>query len=407
MLKQKNRVTVIALIFAAMYMVSYLTRINFGAIISEIENSTFIPKELLSLSLTGSFITYAIGQIVSGIAVDRVSPKKMISIGFVITSVMNLLIPVCRNPYAMMAVWCVNGFAQSMMWPPIVKMMSQLFDEEEYKKAALIVSWGSAVGTMAVYLFAPGVLLLLDWRWFFVICSAIGIITLILWQFFPYKIQKTQTIQKTQNGNFSAIATPLMFMIMLAIVLQGMLKDGVTTWMPSYIAETYQWSTASSILTSVILPIFSIISFQLATRLYRKVFTNPLLCAGVFFAAGLTSAIFLYFVTGGNAAMSILFSALLTGSMHGVNMMLISMLPSYFKYMGLTGTVSGVLNACAYVGSALSTYGIAAISERIGWKNTVLLWAPIALLGTICCFSCIRGFKIKFMRIYRDTDVKG
>lgn len=397
MLKQKNKVTLIALIFAAVYMVSYLTRINFGAIVSEIENATSIPKDLLSLSLTGSFVTYAIGQIVSGVAVDKVSPPKMIGIGLFVTSMMNLLIPLCRNHYTMMVVWCVNGFAQSMMWPPIVKMMSQLFDEEDYKKAALIVSWGSAVGTMVVYLLAPLVLVVLDWQWVFMICSVIAIFTLILWQFFPYKTQKSEVVRNTPKANLASLASPLIIVIMLAIVMQGMLKDGVTTWMPSFISETYQWSTASSILTSVILPIFSILSFQLATRLYRKVFTNPVLCAGVFFAVGLVSAVFLYFVTGGNAVMSVLLSALLTGSMHGVNMMLISMLPAYFKRYGLTGTASGVLNCCTYIGSALSTYGIAAISEHSGWKITVLIWALIALMGTILCFACVRSFQKKFM----------
>ena len=97
--------------------------------------------------------------------------------------------------------------------------------------------------------------------------------------------------------------------------------------------------------------------------------------------------------------MSVLLSALLTGAMHGVNMMLISMLPPYFKRFGLTGTASGLLNSCTYIGSALSTYGVAALSEVAGWKNTVLIWAGIALVGTVLCFACIKSFQRKFMNI--------
>ena len=52
-------------------------------------------------------------------------------------------------------------------------------------------------------------------------------------------------------------------MIMIAIVLQGMLRDGVTTWMPSLIGETYNLGSSIAILTSVVLPIFSILSFSL------------------------------------------------------------------------------------------------------------------------------------------------
>ena len=220
---------------------------------------------------------------------------------------------------------------------------------------------------------------------------------LVLWQFFPYKPQKETVEQTTEKGSFAVFLSPIMAGILVAIVLQGMLKDGITTWMPSFIVETYHWSTATSILTAVILPIFSILCFHAATKLYRTKFTNPLTCAGVFFGIGVASAIGLYGVTGSNAGLTVFFSALLTGCMHGVNMMLISMLPPYFKRFGLTGTASGVLNACSYMGSALFTYGVAAISETVGWKSTVLLWGVIALLGAVVCGFCAGKFKRNFM----------
>ena len=59
--------------------------------------------------------------------------------------------------------------------------------------------------------------------------------------------------------------------------------------------------------------------------------------------------------------------------------------------------VSGLLNSCTYVGSAISTYGIAKISENVGWNITIALWIGIALAGTILCFLGIRGWKRKFV----------
>lgn len=392
----RKNVTLTALIFAAIYMVSYLTRINFGAIVSEMELATGISKNLLSLSLTGSFITYGIGQTLSGVAVDRISPPKIITAGLLITMTMNLIMPLCKGPYIMLCVWCINGFAQSMMWPPIVKMMTNLFDGDAYKKAAVIVSWGSSVGTMVVYLLAPLVLTALSWQWVFWICGLIALITVILWQFFRYTPELSEGTVSTQKGRASVFLSPLIIGIMLAIILQGMLRDGVTTWMPSYIVETYEWSTASSILTAVILPVFSIICFHLASGLYTNILKNPMLCAGVFFALGLLSSVGLYFATGRNAAISVLLSAILTGAMHGVNMMLISMIPPYFKRFGLTGAASGILNSCTYVGSALSTYGIAVLSETFGWKVTIVIWAVIAFAGTAVCLLCVKPFYKNF-----------
>ena len=397
MAKTKRSTVLFALTFAAIYMVSYLTRINLGAVISEIEQATGFSKKLLSLSLTASFITYGIGQIISGVTADRINPKKLITVGLGITAVMNLLLPLCQSPYAMLCVWSINGFAQSMMWPPIVLMMAQLFTAEEYNDAAVIVSFGSSAGTILVYLIAPVVVSILNWKWFFVICGGAALVSMALWQLFRYTPpMDTVTDKPHSKGNFRVFLSPLILGIMVSIILQGMLRDGVTTWMPSYITEVYHWDTAASILAGVILPIFSLICVKLATVLHKRWLKNPLSCSGAFFALGMTSALGLFAVTGGNAVVSVCFSAILTGAMHGVNLMLITILPPYFKRFGLTGTASGLLNSCTYIGSALSTYGIAAISESTGWRFTILLWAVIALLGTALCLGSAGFFSKKF-----------
>lgn len=396
MLKEQDAATRYSFLFALIYMVSYLTRTNFGAIISEMERATGFSRELLSLSLTGSFVTYGVGQVVSGFAGDRISPKRLISLGLAVTAAMNLLLPLCKSPYTMLAVWCVNGFAQSFMWPPIVKMLTELLTEEEYKRGTVIVSWGCSAGTIGVYLLSPLVISVWGWKWVFVLSAICAVLTLIFWQRFSYTPQSRMQARPKEQGSLHALFTPLMLGVMAAIVLQGMLRDGVTTWMPSYISETYRLSTVSSILTGVILPVFSVVCYQIAAGLYRKRLTNPLLCAAVFFGAGAVFAVILLLVTGENTVLSVLSSALLTGCMHGVNLMLISMIPPFFKRYGITGTASGVLNSCTYIGSAISTYGIAVLSENAGWKSTVLIWLAIAVLGTALCLVCVKPWKRQF-----------
>ena len=187
---------------------------------------------------------------------------------------------------------------------------------------------------------------------------------------------------------------PVMLGAMLGIILQGMLRDGVTTWMPSYIKETYDLGSSIAILTGVVLPIFSIVTFKVAGWLYKKI-TNPMACAGVIFGVGALSALALYLLSGSNPIFSVLFSALLTGSMHGVNLILICMIPPYFNKYGNVSTVSGVLNSCTYIGSAISTYGVALLSETMGWTFTLLVWLAIAVAGTAVCLICTRPWKKK------------
>ena len=124
---------------------------------------------------------------------------------------------------------------------------------------------------------------------------------------------------------------------------------------------------------------------RITSKLYQGKITNELLCAGTMLCVGMLSALALYKFNGFNPVVSSLFGAILTGCMHGVNMIMVCMVPPYFSKYGRVSLISGALNACTYVGSALSTYGIAKFSEIFGWDYTILLWAAIALAGVLIC----------------------
>lgn len=385
------------MLFACTYMVSYITRINYGAVITEIESATGFSKSMLSMATTGSFITYGIGQLFSGFLGDRISPKKMITFGLIVTVLMNLLLSVCRTPYEMTSVCCVNGFAQSFMWPPLVRLMTALLNDDDYKRASTKVSWGSALGTVAVYLVSPALISLIGWRSVFIFSAVCGTLMIFIWNKYSYDIEADGTAEaEKEKSTGSRWFHPVLICVMAAIVLQGMLRDGVTTWTPSYIAETYNFGSAVSILTGVTLPVFSILCYQASSVLYVKKISNPLLCSGVFFAAGTVFAALLYLLGGRAAVFSVLSLALLTGCMHGVNLMLIYMLPPYFQKYGNVSAISGALNFCTYVGSAISTYGTAVISENYGWSATAAVWTVVALAGTVLSLVSVRPWKKKF-----------
>lgn len=230
-LETKRQVNGLVLLLALTYMISYITRVNFGAVVSEMAEVTGFSKSMLSMSLTGSFITYGTGQIICGIMGERISPKKMVTIGLLLTIGMNCLIPLCQDPYQMLAVWCVNGFAQAFMWPPMVRMMATLLSADDYKCAVGKVSWGSSVGTILIYLLSPLVIMTVGWKGVFFGAAALGAIMLVIWN---RKAQELRTAEKNvkqtaAKGSAKILFSPLVLCVMIPIVLQGMLRDGVTT----------------------------------------------------------------------------------------------------------------------------------------------------------------------------------
>lgn len=386
------------------YLVSYLTRINYGAVLVEMVADTGWSKPELSAAVTGAFITYGAGQVISGFWGDRIQPRKLVLLGFLGTTTINLLLPLCSSLWLMTALWCVNGFAQAFMWPPIVRLMSALLTDEEYARTTVVVSWGSSGGTIALYLISPLLVTLAGWRsvfWCSALCAVI--IMPIWWRLCPELSRQAVSDQPSAASVLPAgqlarlMLRPMMLAVLLAIICQGALRDSVTTWMPTYVSETYDLGSNIAILTGVLLPLFSILCFRITERLYEKKLKNPLTCASALFVTAVCMGVLLLLLTGRNGPLSVLFLATLSGCMHGVNLLLICILPSWFRETGRVSLISGLLNACTYLGSALSTYGVAVLTERAGWTATIAAWLALAALGSALCLGCIPAWRSEHM----------
>ena len=180
-LTSRQSVRSLTMLLTDVYFVSYLTRVNSGAVVSEIVAVEGIRKSAASLALTGSAVTYGAGQLVSGCLGDRIEPRRMVCCGLCITILANLSIPMCHTVAPMAAVWTVNGFAQSLLWPPLVRLMTAFLSEEDYRRTCVQVSGGSAAGTAAVYLAAPLLIRLSGWRSVFIVSAAAAGLMLLVW----------------------------------------------------------------------------------------------------------------------------------------------------------------------------------------------------------------------------------
>ena len=99
------------LICAAAYFVSYLTRSNFAAVTVEIIAETGWEKSAISAVTTALFISYGIGQVISGWLGDHTRPEMLMAGGLIASAVMNLTIPFCTSISQMTVVWAVMSVA--------------------------------------------------------------------------------------------------------------------------------------------------------------------------------------------------------------------------------------------------------------------------------------------------------
>ena len=383
----------------AIYFVSYLTRINYGAVIIDIVAETGISARQAGLVSTAAFFTYGIGQLVSGFVGDYVKPRNLIIIGMSATAVCNIVMPMLDNVTLMMVLWGINGFCQAMFWPPLVRMMATNLDEVHYNRACIWVSAGASVATIVVYLLASICSALTGWRTLFFVGAGAAIIMVILWNAFAprsdFADHGSVGVKKSDSKNEKApsmlhgrYAMVLLIPLAAAIILQGILRDGVTTWLPTLVSDTFNLDSSISILSGVVLPIFSMISYNVAATLNRR-FNDEVITSAILFGISALSAVLLVVLYAVNPILSVLLLAIMTGCMHGINLMLISRIPRYYDKFKKISTISGLLNAFTYVGSGLSTYLVAVLQESYGWHFTIVSWFVFAAAGGAACIAGI------------------
>ena len=382
-----------ALLCTLVYFTSYVMRINFAVMIVKICSEMNLHKSELSVVLVGLTISYGIGQVISGFLGDKIRPTDLLFGGLCAAIVCNVAMFFCHSVAAMTVVWCINGLAHAMLWPPTVRLLASNFNEREYVYSTIRVSWGSSFATVLLYLVCPILLYVISWRYIILLCAFVGVVTAVIWKIFSPKIfgekgsgeaKKEDKEDKKETVKMpSAVYLPVV-LIMIGIIAQGVLRDGVTNWMPSYMMETFNMTEENSILTVVIPAVFSIVAFAAFGKLQQKFIKNEVLCACSIFGLAAVSALVMYFIAGGAAVSTVLMSVII-GCMHGVNFMLVSVVPKRFVKYGRVSTVSGVLNACTYIGAAASTYGFAALAESKGWNFTVGMWAAVSVVGMAIC----------------------
>ncbi len=392
------RVKTLSALAFLVYFASYVTRINYGAILSEIVISEGISKSSASLAVTLAFITYGIGQLIAGYIGDRLDPYKIIMVGLLASSAINILMSCGLGISVLTALWAVNGFAQSLIWPPLVRILASNLSSEDYNRACVTANSAGAVGTVFIYLTSPLLINISGWRSVFIFSSAIGITAAAVFGILtvgsaqaktsPASCDESFLPESNQQGAHSTSPSGIfvfsgLVVIFIAILFQGILRDGIQTWTPSFLSETYGLPTESSILSGVIIPLFGIFSLKLTSVINSRVIKNELLLSILLFSVSAVCTVLSSFIR--LTALSVILMATVTGCMHGINLLLVCQIPAKFVKYGRSSYISGLLNFFTYIGAALSTYGIAVIAERASWTVVLLICSAVAILGLAAC----------------------
>lgn len=383
------------------YFTTYIGRLNYSSAMP-----AMIGEEILSASQAGFismlyFFAYGIGQLLNGFLGDRVHPRKMIFTGLFVSGLVNLLMGSLSNFVLMSVCWCVNGYLQAMVWPPIIRIFAEMMSEGRRVKACVNITSTMALGTLASYLLSAAMIFLLGWRFVFFAAAFLMCGVAVV---FEVKFRKVEAYAQAYGESPAKSAEPQksgssavpfskvllssgLLLILVPVVVHGMLKDGVTSWVPTYISEVFGTTPALSILVTTVLPIINLGGAYAAQFMYNRYFKKKeIKTAGFFFMLAVVSLFLLWRFSAVSMILTVMLLALITASMMAVNTLFVNIIPLHFEESGRVSTVSGFLNSMAYIGSAISTFTIGILVQHAGWNVTILSWLVITVAAMAGCF---------------------
>ena len=138
------------------YATFYLVRNNLPVVSKEMGQALVYSKDQIGDMLAVMVAVYGLGRFVMGSLSDRSNPRYFMSLGLLLTAACNFAFAGVSSYPAHLALWAMNGLAQSMGWAPCGRSLSHWYSIRE--RGTIFGFWnlaqnvgGGLIGVIAAY----------------------------------------------------------------------------------------------------------------------------------------------------------------------------------------------------------------------------------------------------------------
>ena len=377
------------------YTCSYLGKLGYNANIAQIEEVYAISHSTAGMVSTFFFFAYGVGQIINGVFCKKYNIRFVVFGSLLVSAFMNLLVGMSKNFIFIKYYWLVNGAVLSVLWPLLVRLLSETLDKKDIARAVVVMGTTVATGTFFTYGLSS---LFVAWASYVVMFIVAGglVSTIALVWFFAYPnlvgqkdapVENNVPIVMKKEKGTNIFCFSIGVLAFFAIVV-NLVKDGLTTWVPLILKETYALPDYLSILLTMVLPILAIFGTSVAVTLHKKVKDFVLLSAILFFMSAILIGFVIVCLPTGWVIVTLGSFGIISCLMAGVNNIITSMAPLYWKDRINSGLLAGVLNGFCYLGSTLSSYVLGTLADLRGWTAVFWLLFVLCIVAIIvaCCY---------------------
>lgn len=403
MKKQLSRKTVFLISYLA-YSAVYIARLNLTVASPVMQEQGLMSAADIGIMGGLFFLLYSAGQLFNGYFGDIFPPKIMVMTGLFLTAASNLGIWLMPDPSIIIALWGVNGFAQSMLWGPLLRSIGAYFPPKKktFFASALVSSVG--VGSVLGVFIATAAIRFGDVRSAFLWPGFLALAAFLAAAvFFPYSGQKTDgTLQKgnarkhgsvpkhnsvpRHSGVLKKIVTPWFCLLLMAAMFHGILKDNINLWMASYFMDSYAIDLVTMSFYVFAVPLLSLAGRLIYPFCYRLLGKKEHTVSIAALSTTILSLLPLCF-QGVNAAVAAISLSVAAAAISVVNTSFLTIYPMHYEKDGCVSRIVGVMDFATYMGAGLSSSFYGGWLENHSYSGMFMTWIAFAAAAIVILYA--------------------
>lgn len=371
------------------YTAIYIARMNLSAASPGLKEADLLSAAQIGL-LGGAFsLVYALGQLVSGAVSDRIPPWLPVCGGLLAAGAGNLLFSGFPPFAGMLVLWSVNAFAQSMLWGPMLCVLSSLYGPEEARRRSSKISSSVPVGNIAGILLSSFVIERFGLGCAFAVPGAI---TLILGAAaFPLLRPIHPLAEGRAHGSMLELLKDREIVgLLFPVVVHGVMKENVTLWMVMFFAERYGIDLDQSAYFVLFVPLMGFAGRAVYPLYYRLCGEREHAVTWYAFAVCAVCALPLCF-RGSSPAVALVCLAAIYAAVSAANTSFMSIYPIRFAESGNVASACGLLNFLTYLGASAASFLYGVVIDYSGYLPMFLSWAIGSVASLVLMYRYTGG----------------
>lgn len=363
----------------ALYCCVYMCRFNLTTSSVLLQLNGIVDTRQYGLLGSVFAVTYSVGRVLNGYLGDRLNGRIMISGGIMLAGIANILAGTFPPFGVLMLLWSVNGYAQSMIWGPLLCTVTESFSEKGKGLAGSVLTSSVSVGSVLGILLAKWSMARFALGFVFYIPGFLALALGITAAFgFENKDAKSQEERLSLRESLSKSRKILP--MTTAAFFHGFMKDSVSAWAALIFFRCFHIELDGISYFVLMVPTIGVIGRLLYPVLYRRIRNESRIAVSGFCICCISAIVLCVSKTAWITAVCL---CVIAAAVSTINTGMLSTYPMRFMEEGLVSSVSGWMDFATYMGSAISSavFGAMLAGEVPHFNGMYICWLGASLIS--------------------------